>query len=288
MKDSSSRRDFLKAFGSMAVMSAIGSRASAFPISRTLGPGSPAYIQEYWRRMNQWYARVFFDLNAAMTPAERNYVARCVTSLARWDLPLDDTQAFDRLQISHWVDGQKIRHGRLAVAPQEFAATEIDLARRIFVERGIPRVDLSSLYGLGWDFETGEFKTYSLHQGLDHLPEDLKGLAKDVTSQDLFPIVMSSRTYKSGKLQDAKVILPYRTPPSRSLESIAFGGAVLSTMEIRRLSGARQWHYRLKSFTLDLVAPAAHSTTLVHKREFGHLVDSILWTDRNRQTIYYP
>jgi hypothetical protein len=196
--------------------------------------------------------------------------------------------SFEHVVFSHRVRNDRVGHGRLIIGPSSKDPEILALAEEVLKERGI-RLEIGRLFSLGWDFDRELIKVYQLHDARSSAGDpELKKLTSIDDDQALFSQRLSCTGFKKGRPFERKLIVAYRASPPQAVNALPFAGAVVSTMQIRRLGGESDWHLRLRGFHLGYLSPAGYPAAREHVSEFAQPAISLVWRDRANYTLYYP
>ncbi len=263
-------------------------RVRAYPLSQIIGPGNPSYIQGYVSRMHNWHSGKFGSIQKGLSSSEKKFCALALRTLTRWDEPLGNNQAFDRVLFSHKSDSQKTSHLRYAIAPETWTAALKDEAQSIVRERAKASLP-ENVYGFGWDLVSDEWKLYRRHRNTaDIADRDLTSLLEKADDALLHDAKISCTTYKGGRVVDRKLIVVYREIPKLAATATPFGSSAVAMMQVRRISGEREWHYRLNSFNLSFLVEPLQTVAQSYGTEFALMPHSLLWKSAKQQTLYFP
>ncbi len=284
MSQEINRRKFLLGLAAFA----LPVRSGAYPLSQILGPGNPSYIQGFVSRLDNWHSGKFGSIQKGLSASEKRFCASALLSLTRWDEPLGDNQAFDRVLFSHKSGPGKTSHLRYAIAPQTWTSALKEEARKVARERGgisLPQ----DVYGFGWDLGADEWKLYRRHRSTSDITDtDLKSLLEKDDDALLRKPKISCTTYKGGRVVDRKLIVAYREVPKAAVQATHFGSSAVAMMQVRRVSGLREWHYRLNSFNLSFLVEPLRTVAQSYGTEFALMPHSLLWRSAEQQTLYFP
>lgn len=293
MNSKESRREFLakliQSAGLAVSASLVPFSSAAYPIDRLLGSGDNAFASNYLKRMWDWYAQEFEAPFSRLSVMEKDYILTCISKMPKWTVNLEGYHAFEHCLFSHRISNGQVSHGRISIGLPATELKSLDgLIRDICQKRGAKLPD-GQLFGLGWDVDKEEFKTYEFHEGASTVkdPEILR-LMKLTDERDLLPQRMTGTTFKNGKAIERKIILAYRKTPDIQEIDPVFKSASIATMRVLRDSGRSDWFFRTSIFHLNAIAPAGKKVGLVHSKEFAQITDAILWQDRSNCCLYYP
>lgn len=282
------RRSLIQKLSLLAALSPLSARA--YPILKILGPVRKEYLHEYVQRMLKWYDREFFPIRKSMSGLERDFFDEWLEHMTTWGLSLTPNQMFPYFVFSHRCDGNHMDSSRLALGLSSWPAPLRQKARTVLKKRGavLPKDADAGFFGLGWDFEKDEIKSYYLHD-LSRPPSDpeIQKWSLAHTEDIWMKPRMSAWTSHNGRLVKKKLIVPAAQLTPKSLPpNPAFD--IVTVMKLIESGEKVRWHYRLRSFFMPLVSDVSHRALSEHSQEFQQFADSLIFEDKNHYTFYYP
>ncbi|MCB0377401.1 MAG: hypothetical protein KDD33_02825 [Bdellovibrionales bacterium] len=267
------RRLFVKQLG--LLMTLAPQKAFAYPISQLLGEANPAYIQQYFHRMKNWYSQQFFPIQKLWTRSEGRFIQSWEQRLTSWGFDLKDFGFVENFNFSHSVRPQSVRHDRFLCASENWSSAEQAEIRSLIRARGQVPPDMDRCLAMGW--EGDRFKIY--YQG--KLPDQFHSLVQDKNQPHvLFHHIQGGKIVKEGVIQATREFpLPIAGMISQN---------VISALSIHELGGKPRYHYRLKSFFLPLLSNQAIVLSSQHLKEFHQMNDSMQLISSQEYKLYYP
>ncbi|RME75926.1 MAG: hypothetical protein D6776_02210 [Planctomycetota bacterium] len=246
----------------------------------------PHRLTRYHWRLLAWHSRRFHPFLRLLSPEEKAYVRRCFALATGF---VEETEHgarhFSYYTYSHRVRGDRVNSSRIAFGSISAPQAAWELARPVLAARGIdldrtlPEWPRLTFYGLGWDFEAGDFKVYFRTADLGPLRERLAPLVA-LRRDGSLPEALVSVTYRHGEHHEDKLYF-YETfdlPPGVRMRA-RMASSRRGLVEQYDLQDVKLWAERLND---------AGRRILRRYREVGERLDTIAWQGPDAFTLYFP
>lgn len=282
-----SRKEFLGyAFKASAL-------ALAHPWSKAqaISAKTPSYQAIQLQRF-EWYCRNVFDFKSQLSKLEKQYIHTCIEMMDQWAFKVDEKLSLSTVSYSHQVRGQQCNSSRLAIGSVRHQQDLADMHVKILEANGIDPssiVDLQHLAGLGWDFKNRHLKLYFYYP--DRLAcknKDVNALLPNIAHSSLYPLSLSSLTYRNGEPYESKAYLYFREPLNTLTSKLTFSSDIKHTTHM--ISSRRATVAQVDLNGSERLQLAINDKGRQLLRKFNHLswqADTVAFQTRDQYTLYF-
>lgn len=243
-------------------------------------------LSSYHAGLFRWHCRQFYDFERAFSRLEQKYLRKC------WSLAKDFQEVseggyrhFSYYTYSHRVKGSSTNSSRIAYGSVREPERAYRAAEPVLKERGIELPESltrhTRFYGLGWDFEEGDFKVYYRTLDWTALEPDFLRLAEGYDPTRHRPEALLSLTYAGTSEMERKLYLyPIEEDLPPGVQSFA------------RMITDRRGEVSQHDVDPKKVEQQRYNTTgqriITLYQEIGETLDTVAYQSEDEFTLYFP
>jgi len=253
---------------------------------------SPHFIQSYHQRLLLWMKTQWPQPFTQLNKEEQIFIQEWAQNVSNWGYSLSEEQIFETMSFTVGLaDGQLI-------APSLFIALTSwpkPLQQKLYSiiqkrARTLTSSERDSVYGIGWNLQTGTFEIHFLHSSHKELvgTPQLHKRAQSYSSLLWHPHLKHIEVFSKNK----KKILDGLWLAIHKNHHILYPKKI--PLDIRTaqlfvpLYETEEWRLYVRSFYLPLIDPQTHPVIQALRSEFQLSPTSITFTDPQNFKIYYP